>query len=410
MEKQRILFLRGGFHKEFAYKTLYRESFQSVVIDKIDSECFAMADVIYIADDIRNVDSMFELAKKVYSENGCSGIVSYLDSSTILLGKLSDYFQLNYYNEETGRILADKSKVRKKLQKAGLNNVHFYEICSIKELEDIKYKLQFPIVSKPTDRSGSKGVIIVKNINELENAYYESLGHSNSGKVLIEEYIQGEEYCAEFIVINHKAYMLAISEKMVTNEKYCVEVRDITPARIKENIANNIEDYLIKVMSAFDYNNGVVHIEFKVTEDNEIKIIEINPRCAGGNLLESVFNLSGYNAYRNLFYLTVKDYSKVQLPMSNMWKCMHNYTLFNSFVHKGKEGTIKRIKGANTFNQLKRSPIDKLVMLVKEGDYLEEAKSNEDAIGTIYLMDSSYEEIKKRSELIEKSILIESTE
>ena len=142
MEKQRILFLRGGFHKEFAYKTLYRESFQSVVIDKIDSECFAMADAIYIADDIRNVDSMFELAKKVYSENGCSGIVSYLDSSTILLGKLSDYFQLNYYNEETGRILADKSKVRKKLQKAGLNNVHFYEICSIKELEDIKYKLQ----------------------------------------------------------------------------------------------------------------------------------------------------------------------------------------------------------------------------------------------------------------------------
>ncbi len=405
-ERKKIFLLRGGFHKEFAYKTMFREGYSLVTIDKANSTSLAYADASYITDNIWNTEELFEKSKKIYEENKCDGIINFLDSSTKLLGKLSDYYHLNYYSEETAEILSNKIAVRNLISKNGLNNIKYKEIKSVNDIKDGIKEISIPFVLKPSDRSASKGVIIVRDKEEIDEAFNEVMKFSKNKRILMEEFITGQEYCAEVMIINHKAYLLCISEKKVTGERYCIELVDITPAPISNELYDKIEDYLKKVIGIFEYNNGVAHIEFKVDDNSKISIIEINPRCSGGNILESLYHLSGYNVYKNICKIALNDIENIEIPPKDLGKNLNGCMLYNTFLHKGEYGTISKIEGLKDINKYKKYHCEKILLNYKVGDYIGKSENNEDSIGTIYLRDESYERIKERNDEIEKSIKV----
>lgn len=404
--KKKILMLRGGYHKEFAYKTMFREGFSPVILDKATAEALRFADAAYLVEDIWNTDEMFELSIKAYEENGCSGIVSFLDSSTLALGKLSDYFGLDYYNAKTADILSNKIKVRQELEKNGLNHVRYKSIHQMQDILDSLSEIDYPFVVKPSDRSAGKGVLVIQKENDIDQAYQEALGYSKNKNLIMEEYIHGKEYCAELMIIQHVPYLLCISEKTVTSDRYCIELVDITPAPSEAVNYEYVETYLAETVKIFDFNNGIMHIEFKLDMDGQIKLIEINPRCAGGNLLESLYHLSGYNAYKNLFYLAAGNPDAVEIPPENISRELDGYMLYNTFLHHGKCGKIKEIQGVKIFNQVKKYDCETFTLHKKVGDCVSSHKNNEDALGTIYLKDMSYQNLKARNEEIEGKIKV----
>lgn len=260
-----------------------------------------------------------------------------------------------------------------------------------------------PVVIKPSDRSASKGVVIVRDSKDIEAAYKESLLYSKNKEILVEEYIEGIEYCAEYFIVDSTPYIMAVSEKEVLNEKYCVELKDVTPARLPLEDYDKINKYLSKVIRAIGFNNGIVHIELK-KENDMISIIEINSRCAGGNLLESVYHLSGYNPYTNLANLLCKVRDEVSIPKLIDYNADSLFTIFDTFSYKGRSGVIKKIENTQVFNEIKRYPEEKFFLYVNKGNFVGETENNEDSIGSIYLMDKEYDSLITRCKQLEDSI------
>lgn len=403
MKRKNILFLRSGFHKEFALKSMIEAGFDLIVVDEPNSSLLPFAKRMFTIDNKWDENEMFSIAKQAYIENDCLGIISFLDSSTIAYGMLSDYFNLNYFSEETARILSNKIRVRELLTKEGLNSVNFCTAKSVSEIYDAMETWKTPVVIKPSDRSASKGVVIVRDSKDIEAAYKESLLYSKNKEILVEEYIEGIEYCAEYFIVDSTPYIMAVSEKEVLNEKYCVELKDVTPARLPLEDYDKINKYLSKVIRAIGFNNGIVHIELK-KENDMISIIEINSRCAGGNLLESVYHLSGYNPYTNLANLLCKVRDEVSIPKLIDYNADSLFTIFDTFSYKGRSGVIKKIENTQVFNEIKRYPEEKFFLYVNKGNFVGETENNEDSIGSIYLMDKEYDSLITRCKQLEDSI------
>lgn len=164
--------------------------------------------------------------------------------------------------------------------------------------------LELPVIVKPTDRSGSRGINYVEDAAELEDAIAHAREAGFSDAVLVEEYAQGQEYSVECISWNGKHTLLAITEKFTTGAPQYIETGHLEPARVDAKTAAQIKDVVFKALDHLEAAYGASHSELKVDEDGTIKIIEIGTRmggdCIGSNLVELSTGYDFVNAVINV--------------------------------------------------------------------------------------------------------------
>ena len=395
MNEDMILLLRAGYYREFALKTLLRKNCNIIVIDKPTRKEAAYGDYNYMIDDIWDPEKMFRLAVDIYKQRKYNALFSFCDSSIIALGMLSDYFGLDYFSEKTARTLCSKLEVRKYLSSVGYGNVKFQEINTLGDLKEAADSLNYPFILKPSNRTGSKGVVVIRASEELEDVYQYVNKYSRKSSLIAEEFIDGDEYCVEVIISDRNPFVIAVTKKIVTSDKYCIELAAITPAPLTKDSNKRIEEYISNIVSKFDISNTVLHIEIKMTND-QIKIVEINPRPAGGGVIENIFNLKGLNIYDYAFDISFKkkiDYKKLE---SEMQRPFEKYAVFYPFINPVRSGVLKSINGIDKFQEQITSDLEKLILLYDEGQFLPEPKTNEEARGYIYLMDQDYDKLLSR--------------
>ena len=88
----------------------------------------------------------------------------------------------------------------------------------------IPVNLTYPVITKPTDNSGSRGIMIVRKPRELENAIRYSSANGRNGDIIIEEYMHGPEVSVEIMVIDSVPHVLQITDKLTTGAPHFVEI------------------------------------------------------------------------------------------------------------------------------------------------------------------------------------------
>ncbi|MDZ7543153.1 ATP-grasp domain-containing protein, partial [Clostridium perfringens] len=155
---------------------------------------------------------------------------------------------------------------------------------------DIEYMIT-PLIVKPTDRSGSRGVNKINNINELKEAINKAKNESFCKEVIVEEFIDGKEYSMEFFSDNGKHSFLAITEKFTTGAPNFIERAHLQPGRIKEETLLKAIEVAINGLNALEICDGASHVEIKVDRD-AIFIIEIGARMGGDFIGSELVRLS----------------------------------------------------------------------------------------------------------------------
>lgn len=399
---KKLLFIRGGFHKEFAYKSFFRMGYEMIMMDFADSKQLPLADYQYVINDIRDTEEIYTTAKKIYNEIGFDGIVTFMNSPVKAIGRLCDELGFDYFSEETGTILADKLLVREKLAELPIGNVKFRNITSLNDAMTAPDYFGYPFVIKPTDTASSEGVCIVKNREQIKDAYKIAYGSSFNKRLIAEEYIEGKEHCAEVMVIDGKPYVIDISMKIIDEKSSSIELIDITPSPMYEEICEEVEDYLSQVAEHLSIRNWLLHIEFKVL-NKEIKIIEVNPRAAGANILESEWHLHGMNMYELLYRVVMNEKDEAKKIINSKRKEDIDFTAFYSYISPDAEGVVKNISGIDKVrNQM--NPNERIQSYIRKGDTIYHPTSNDDFRGTMYIMGNDYNEIIERLEKYEKMI------
>lgn len=148
--------------------------------------------------------------------------------------------------------------------------------------------LHYPIIVKPVDRSGSRGVtkLDIRDDKSLADAIEYAKAESFEKFALVEEFIEGQEYSVEYISWKGNHLFLALTLKFTTECPSFIEIAHLQPASVDLSLLNKIKCTVEHALTGLGIEYGASHSEIKIDAEGNIKIIEIGSRM-GGDLIGS---------------------------------------------------------------------------------------------------------------------------
>ncbi|MDQ0416652.1 argininosuccinate lyase [Croceifilum oryzae] len=135
----------------------------------------------------------------------------------------------------------------------------------------------YPFVVKPLKGSGSQGVRFIRDADQL--ALYAN--ETDQNEFIIQEYMDGEEFSVEVLSLNGDHHVMGITKKHLGEEPYFVEIGHDFPASLNGDESERICCIVREALDEVGYMTGASHVEIRMKQQT-VKIIEINPRLAGG--------------------------------------------------------------------------------------------------------------------------------
>ena len=189
----------------------------------------------------------------------------------------------------------NKYLMRQAFSAHGIPCPAYHRINSFDQL-DSKKEMHFPVIVKPTDRSGSLGITKVEGWMELQDAVETALDCSFKHEAIVEEFVEGREISVEFISYNGVHYPLQITDKVTTDAPHFVELEHHQPADLTKEQYVRIYDLTKRALNALGVTNGASHSEYKITKDGRIYVMEIGARMGGDFIGSDLVQLStGYD-------------------------------------------------------------------------------------------------------------------
>ncbi len=181
-------------------------------------------------------------------------------------------------------------------------------------------ELEYPVIVKPTDRSGSRGINKLMSSEYLRIAVSNAIEVSFEKKALIEEYVEGQEYSVEFISYHGRHYFLALTKKYTTGAPHFIETGHLQPAFVEQRILWKVISVVSHALDTLGIENGASHSEIKIDAEGKIKIIEIGGRMGGDCIGSHLVRYStGYDFVAMVIQIAVgkaPDFTKVCEPQS----------------------------------------------------------------------------------------------
>lgn len=217
------------------------------------------------------------------------------DLAGITVNYLARELGLPCNSERNILISTNKFEMRKAFAAAGVPTPDFFLVNETTDLEEVK-KMKLPVIVKPTDRSGSRGITKLETWDGLENAVKVSIDNSFEKCALVEEYLEGEEYSCECISQNGIHHFLTITKKFTTGHPHFIETGHMEPSDLSQELMEHVKEQVFKALDALEITVGASHSEFKVDKDGNIRIIEIGSRMGGDCIGSDLVKLStGYD-------------------------------------------------------------------------------------------------------------------
>ena len=230
----------------------------------------------------------FEGTCAIVEKYGVDAIVTAAtDKPLVMMARVAEKYGFPFYSIETAQWSTDKYQMKQRFLEGGVPCARGRLIAKVKEANDLYY----PLIVKPRDNSGSRGVKLCRNKEELEEAMQEALQYSHLDTVLVEEYIEGQEYSIEGLHYDGKSEVIQFTEKTTTEFPYNVELAHKQPANLTEAQKDEIRQVILRIAQCMHFENCPSHIELKINERG-IFVIETSPRLGGDYITSTLVPLS----------------------------------------------------------------------------------------------------------------------
>lgn len=230
------------------------------------------------------------------------------DKPLVMMARIAEKYGFPFYSVETAQWSTDKFQMKQRFMEGGVPCAKGRLVKSVSEVEDFEY----PVIVKPRDNSGSRGVKLCRSKEELEASMSEAFEVSKLDTVLVEEFIEGPEYSIESLHYDGKSEVIQFTEKKTTEFPYNVELGHIQPANISEENQKKIREIVAKIGKALKFENCPSHTELKIN-DRGIYVIETSPRLGGDYITSTLTPLStGVNVEDQLLHIALGDKIEIE--------------------------------------------------------------------------------------------------
>lgn len=257
--KKRILILGAGLMQGPAIRAAKELDCEVIAVDgNPNAVCAKEADKFFPID-LKDIPALIDLAKSL-KENGLHGVFTAATDFSVSVAAVAESCSLPGHSLEAARRASDKVLMRECFEKHGVPSPKFTHIFKneIDEaLQILKQKaIPFPITVKPADNMGARGCRLVYSQDELRPALEDAVNFSRSGKAIAEEFIDGEEFSLEALVINGEIFLNALADRHIFFPPYFVEMGHTIPSiKSKEECDELIRVFFLGI-KALGLTNG----------------------------------------------------------------------------------------------------------------------------------------------------------
>lgn len=389
--QKKILLLGGSAQQLVAIQAAKDLGYYTVVCDYLpDNPGQYIADKYYGAS-TTDVEAVYKIAK----EENVDGILAYAsDPAALPAAIVAERLGLPTNPAKSVEILGLKYPWRRFLQENGFACPKVYSFTpetSVSEIIDRTKEFSFPVVVKPTDSSGSKGVTVLNDWNGIEEAVSWADSYSRNKVLLVEEYIQRgypSVIGGDIFVWDGKIVLYGEMEclrDMVNSP--LIPIGKKKPLQLNELQTNRIHDELQRIVTALDIRFGEMNIEILLDKEDNVHFLELGPR-AGGNMIPiQLSDAFGIDLARANVQAAMGETPEfIGNAVEALPGCYMHYVL-----HCYKEGVFGGIEIDDSITRF----VYRKVIYKKTGDVVEYFDGAGKALGIIFLHFDTVEEMER---------------
>lgn len=332
-----------------------------------------------------------EAVLKVAQEKQIDGIMSFgVDPGVVSASYVQTRMGLPSFGPyESVCILQNKDRFRTFLTEHGFNVPKAKGYTNAKEALADANQWEYPIIVKPTDAAGSKGVTRVDDAGQLKTAVEYAFDKSLSGHIIIEDFIEKQGCSSDtdsFSVDGKLKFVSFCAQRFDLNA-----ANPYTPAAYSwpSTFTKEQEAYLTseiqRLITLLGMKTNVYNIETRVGTNGKPYIMELTPRGGGNRLCEMLRYATGVDMITAMTRYIVGDSVPVieQKPYNGHWA--------EIILHADKNGIFERLEISKDLP----AEIEEEDLWVKRGDRVESFEGANNAIGTLVLKFQTTKELEK---------------
>jgi biotin carboxylase len=289
--QKKLLLLGAGFEQKIVIDHAHNLGIHVIAVDgDPNAQGLKIADTSIVGN-IKNVDELCAIAKK-YSVNG---VMTHAVEIPHIVSRVSERMNLPGLPSEIADRATNKLSRIKCFKDKKIPSPAF-EFASSKDEAYQKAKtMKFPIVIKPIDNAGSRGVSKIEKIENIHRGYDDAILFSKEKTVLLEEFLVGPEISTESIIFNGKIITTGFADRNYSTKErfkpYMIENGHTIPSILPSDTQRKIIQVAEDAIRAIGINFGVAKGDL-ILDNNEPKVLEMAARTSGGRFASDMVPLS----------------------------------------------------------------------------------------------------------------------
>ncbi len=237
---------------------------------------------VFLHIDLKDRDSMLDAARDIKKREGLDGVFTAGTDFSTTVAWVAERLGLPGIPYSVALRATDKALMREVLGRSGVPIPDFVYLSGDESpLSLVKKRLGYPLVVKPVDNMGARGVRRVDSDEELIDACKVALISSRVGKVIIEEFMDGPELSIDAIVFKEEVTICGVADRHIYFPPYFVEMGHTMPSNLSDSELRQAVDVFIRGVKAIGIDNGAAKGDIKVTKRGAM-VGEIAARLSGG--------------------------------------------------------------------------------------------------------------------------------
>lgn len=239
------------------------------------------------------------------------GVLSFAADVPRTVSSIATALGLPGISMETAELAADKLAMKECFAAKGIPIPWFCQVRSVAHLRQLTEERQHPLVIKPVDSRGARGVLRITADLDLDWAFEHALSFSPSSRVMVEEFLPGPQISTESILIDDKAYTPGFAHRnyefLDRFSPYMIENGGDQPSFLSKTDVEQVKVVAEKAARALGIKRGIAKGDLVLTADGP-KVIEIAARLSGGWFSTDQIPLAtGFNLIKNAILLSLGD-------------------------------------------------------------------------------------------------------
>ena len=393
---KKILLLGGSEQQIVAIQKAKDLGYYTVLCDFLsDNPGQYVADKFYL---VSTTDK--EAILKVATEENIDGIVAYAsDPAAPTAAYVGEKLGLPTNPYESVRILGEKHLFRQFL---GENNFNVPRSVYLESWSDSIYEpiteFRFPVMVKPVDSSGSKGISCIDSMDDLRKAYDYACMFSRNKIIQIEEFItRDHDYLVGgdiFVMEGKVVFWGLLNCHRDTNVNPLVPVGKSFPLQLSKKRIDIIHTEIQRLMDSLNIKFGAFNAELIFDKNDNLYFIEMGPRNGGNMIPDLLSMISGKDMIEATVRCAMGDFSyDMGFDGANVFYATHN-------LHSDKDGAYEDIRFSDEIDSF----IIRKNLYKRSGDEIFYFDGANKALGIIFMKFESFEQLQKYMSQINEHI------